>query len=157
MHLMKTIRVFVYGSLLNKESLKETAPQAKILGVRKLLGYKRVLNKPSKRRGCAMNIQEQEQTEVLGVLIQVSTEEYEEIRKREVLYTEKEITLSDKTTVKTFIYLQEPETFNIQDPKQQEYLKICWQGAQQHTQELKENFQETTTQQNTSIKKHLFK
>lgn len=104
-----------------------------------------------------MNIQEQEQTEVLGVLIQVSTEEYEEIRKREVLYTEKEITLSDKTTVKTFIYLQEPETFNIQDPKQQEYLKICWQGAQQHTQELKENFQETTTQQNTSIKKHLFK
>ena len=93
-------RVFVYGSLMNpvevaRELGVDPSEVRERYGVRVavLRGYRRVFNKRSLKWGAALNLEctGKPGDEVWGVLLEVSEEEYERIKRREVNYQPKPV------------------------------------------------------------------
>lgn len=90
--MLHKIYVFGFGSLMNKESLQKTLPGKSIAGWAILGGYRRAFNKAGRRGHRYLNLKLDPNSRVKGVLIQVTEDELEELKKREEGYNLVEIT-----------------------------------------------------------------
>lgn len=103
------IYVFGFGSLMNQESLQRTLPGKPITGWAILKGYRRAFNKAGRRGHRYLNLKPDPSSQVKGVLIQVTQDELEELKKREEGYNLVEVTNqieqkpSDDAVMYTFI------------------------------------------------------
>lgn len=135
------MKLFGYGSLMNKNSLKKTVPEAKVVGKSLLKGYRRVFNVKSPYRkneatgiySSVLNIEESSESSFYGTLIELPDQRnIEDLFKREEGYDLIEITLEDNT--KALTYMAEvdiPYLYVFHDCTQKEYLDICIQAAKE--------------------------
>jgi gamma-glutamylcyclotransferase (GGCT)/AIG2-like uncharacterized protein YtfP len=77
--------IFGYGSLMNKDSLARTVPGPRAITRATLKGYQRKMNAPV-GEFLYMNIVPNTDTEIDGVLIEVTEEEFELLKEREIGY-----------------------------------------------------------------------
>lgn len=89
---MNDLYVFGYGSLMNKQSLHKTLPGKTMTCWTTLKGYKRIFNKPGKSGHRYLNIKEEPNSSIKGVLIKVTESEFEELEKREHGYIATDVT-----------------------------------------------------------------
>jgi len=78
--------IFGFGSLMNQESLQRTLPGKSIEGWVVLKGYRRVFNKAGRRGHRYLNLKPDPNYKVKGVLIRVTQDELEELKRREEGY-----------------------------------------------------------------------
>lgn len=110
---MKTY-VFGYGSLMNKESLRETLPNTSIASWATLKGYRRAFNKRGKRYRY-LNIVPDQKFSVRGVLIPVNEEELSQLREREWGYQEKDVSksISPKPNARVLAFIAPPTNTDL--------------------------------------------
>ncbi len=126
------IHIFGYGSLLNPVSRAKTFEEKDIIEGVILHGYQRIANAA---RTCdeyiALNIQENSESEVMGVLVTVPIEHLDELKKREEGYDMVEITHSISVQVAgpvyTFIMQENIDCTGKHIP--QSYLETCLGGV----------------------------
>ena len=78
--------IFGFGSLMNEESLQRTLPEKKITSWTILKGYKRAFNKAGRKGHRYLNLKQDQNSQVRGVLIQVNETELEGLARREEGY-----------------------------------------------------------------------
>lgn len=88
----KDLFVFGYGSLMNKESLARTVPGERRIESMRLRGYQRKMNARSGDY-LYMNLIPNPDASVEGVVIEVTSEEFELLREREIGYDAIDVTL----------------------------------------------------------------
>ena len=114
-----SIYVFGYGSLMNPGSLQRTLPSVKIISRVSLLGYRRKINAPVDDY-LYLNIVPEKNWKVSGVLIKVSQQELDFLKKRERGY--RCIDVSDKLSQKI-----DGQVFTFVAPdKEYPRLKVLW-------------------------------
>ncbi|MDO8474180.1 MAG: gamma-glutamylcyclotransferase family protein [bacterium] len=98
--------VFGYGSLMNEESLQKTLPGKHSTSWAILNGYKRAFNKAGRKNHRYLNIKQEPNSKVEGVLVEVTQEEFEELKKREHGYNAIDVTnkLESKPLGNTAVY-----------------------------------------------------
>ena len=89
--------IFGFGSLMNEESLQRTLPEKKIFSWAILEGYKRAFNKAGRKGHRYLNLKPDQNSQVKGVLIQVSEKELEELKRREEGYNLTDVTKQIET------------------------------------------------------------
>lgn len=166
---MDSLKIFAYGSLMFEESLKKTAPLAKILRPARLHGFVRVFNFPSPYRiseldgsPCSvLNIDKSDLNhEICGVLFEMTKESFSEMFSREEGYELVQIEVQDffepNTRYKAYTFRAlhyEAHAFQFGSQKQQEYLLWCLEGAKKYGEEFYKNFLETTHIGNKTLAK----
>ena len=126
---MKKIYVFGYGSLMNPHSLAQTLPAKRHARTATLSGYKRKVNAPVGDY-LYMNIVRSDESQIEGVLIEVSREELAELQKREVGYDRVDVTnhLSVSVDGRVFAFIAPDRHFH--DKKiLRSYLHTCMLGV----------------------------
>jgi|SRR6185312_2596183 len=123
--------VFGYGSLMNPKSLALTVPGEKAMMRTRLKGYQRRLNAASGGH-LYMNIAPRSSMGVSGVLIPVTPEEFESIKKREVAYECIDVTeqITDRVDGQVYAFIAP----DIQVPDltvPRSYLLTCLEGVAQ--------------------------
>ena len=160
-----TVHVFAYGSLLNKEELKnEFNIKKKIIPVM-ISGLKRSFDVSSSNdKYKVLGVKNKKGARCNGALFKVSEEELEKLIKREKNYTikaidinrisfdyGKKITFKKDDQVRCFY----PKPLYRLDKKQREsrpirpnYLNICLEGAAKLGEDFLQDFTETTNDSN---------
>lgn len=140
------IYIFGYGSLLLESSLRRTCPNAQIIEIYSIKGYKRVCNVECETH-CAKNIEFCEDSInsfVNGVIFKIiNEEELNQLLIREEGYeiiqithpTLEVYTFSAKENLKDRIYTTQ---------RQREYLQTCINGAKEKGEEFYNQFLQTT-------------
>lgn len=152
------MKLFGYGSLMDEHSLRATAPDARIIDVASLAGYKRVFDLESSSRrnkltdlhACVLNIREDSSTTITGVLIELSEARHEELLLREERYTQEIVTLTNGVSVSTFIaHGYKPYPYKFGDTAETEYLQMCLNAADSYG--FKDNFLHSTFIEDKSL------
>ena len=143
------ILIFGYGSLLLEGSLKETAPNSRIVCEGTLKNFIRIFNKPSKKlQYLALNIQPKKNYFVNGVVIELDKKDIFEILRREFRYDMILVEVETSNGIiqtYTFSYSQENEmSFNVDNEIQIDYIRTCTNGAKLRNQKFYSNFLNTT-------------
>lgn len=132
--------IFAYGSLINKKSLKKSAPKSKIIGPAILTGHIRIFEIPSgnrftknKKSISVLNLKKSKNKNsiVNGICFKIN--EKENLLKRENKYQLKKVNIStQKGKMNAFTFISKEknkQNFLYQDSVQKKYLKICKNGA----------------------------
>lgn len=90
--MLHKIYIFGFGSLMNEESLQKTLPGKKITAWATLKGYRRAFNKAGRSGHRYLNIKEEPNSKVEGVLVKVTQKEFEKLKKREQGYNAIDVT-----------------------------------------------------------------
>ena len=98
--------VFGYGSLMNQESLQATLPGKQIASWVVLKGYRRAFNKAGRKGHRYLNLKPDSASQVKGVLIEVTEDELDALKKREEGYNMIDVTeqIDPKPSVNTVVY-----------------------------------------------------
>ena len=118
--------IFGYGSLTNPKSLQKTLPGKKPAGWVRLGGFQRKFNAPAQEKYLFLNIVPKNNHAIKGVLIQVSKEELENLKRREVGYEAVDITEKIKEPIngRVFTFIAPDKNY----PKRkilQSYIDVC--------------------------------
>lgn len=154
----KKIKIFGYGSLINKESLLKTAPSATDIIPCKLFGFIRIFNakninicEKNKKCSAALNIEKSEYNQYInGVVFEIDDEDFPNLKKRERNYELIKINLIDYNgksfSAYTFRYphFEVECEFLFDSEVQKQYLKLCIQGAKTFGEDFYEEFLKTT-------------
>ena len=160
----QTKQIFGYGSLINKQSLLRTAPDATDIRPCYLKGFRRAFNLWNPKGWqkanldlagipyCAVDISETSDTEakVNGVLFTVHNDDLIELVKREYEYKLIESTAYDFETGEViagcalFSSCKNNGAYAHGTPAQTKYLEVCLEGAQEFGEEFYQMFLETT-------------
>ena len=89
---MSETYVFGYGSLMNAESLQTTLPEKQITSWTTLQGYRRAFNKAGRRGHRYLNLKPDPTSHVTGVLVKVTEDELEALKRREEGYNMVDVT-----------------------------------------------------------------
>lgn len=117
--------IFGYGSLTNKRSLQKTLPNKKTTKWVRLAGFQRKFNAPAQGY-LFLNIVPTNNRAIKGVLIPVSSEEFENLKKREVGYEAVDVTNKIKEPVdgRVFTFVAPDKNY----PKMKilrSYINVC--------------------------------
>ena len=117
--------VFGYGSLTNKRSLQKTLPNKKIAGWAYLVGFRRKFNAPAQDY-LFLNIVPKTDRIIKGVLIPVSKEELNNLKKREVGYEAVDVTKNIKYAAsgRVFTFIA-PDKIYPERKILQSYINVC--------------------------------
>ncbi|UFX83232.1 gamma-glutamylcyclotransferase family protein [Candidatus Absconditicoccus praedator] len=153
------IKVFGFGSLINEDSLRKTAPNAFDLKVGYIYGYNRIFDIKASNRFCsicgkytsALNIFEVDYESFMGgVLFEVSEKEFGYLKEREKSYIMKQIEVYNQFGEfidNAYVFYRKGHKkygFLKNSPKQREYLSLCVAGASSIGESFAKNFYQTT-------------
>jgi cation transport regulator ChaC len=146
---MDTITIFGFGSLINLESLKATAPDA--FGIRACyikgfrrdfslwnpIGWHKTNLDLAGEAFCALDVKSHSEPEarVNGIIFRVSEASYKRLIKRERGYSLVKTTAycfeSDEKVGECFVFSANKNdgTYNFDSKAQQRYLEVCLEGA----------------------------
>jgi cation transport regulator ChaC len=155
------MRIFAYGSLMNKIDLSRTVPEARNMAPMKMYGYRRMFDLESTYRFdpinntpiCVLNVEKSSSLldYVNGICFEMDDKSFEDLLEREKAYSLVEATVNDyKEEYKTYNahffvstnYKKYP--YQILSELQLEYLKICVEGCRDHGQKFLEDFRKST-------------
>ncbi len=155
---MKNIKIFGYGSLVNENSIRRTVPNATNIIPVKIKGFVRVFNLPTKNKRCiinnipvaVLNIEKSEYYEEMnGVVFDMDETHFEDLKARESSYELFELETYDYEgklhrafTFRARHY--EAYDFQFESPTQEEYLRLCLDGAKSFGEKFYEDFLNTT-------------
>jgi hypothetical protein len=128
---MSQLYVFGYGSLMNPKSLAHTIPGEKVAMRTHLKGYQRRLNV---RYGdyLYLNLAPRQHMGVSGVLIPVTPEELEALKKREYMYECVDVTTQITDTVDGIVYAFIAPDISIPELKvPRSYILTCLAGVEE--------------------------
>ena len=166
------ITLFGYGSLMNKESLKQTIPNATNFRPAKLFGFIRVFNFPSPFRlseidgkPCAvLNIEKSEWNEYInGICFDINDKDLQKFMEREKGYELVKVNVEDYFSEKTFkanVFRAlhfETTDFIFESKKQLEYLDLCITACKSIDQNFLDLFNSTTFIGNKTLKEIKFR
>lgn len=143
--------LFGYGSLMNEESLKKTTPEASVVGVAYLKGFRRVFGLKSNLRinqetgvpSSVLNVERDNDLLLGGTLIELPDIDQHNLLYRESLYERQMVTLEDGTEAVLFIAEEyKPHSYVFDDPLQKEYLDLCLEASRKLG--IYDNFLDTT-------------
>ena len=128
---MKSAYIFGYGSLLNPISRAKTYSAEDVIEPVTLSGYQRILNAcPESYPDIGMNLVENPDMSVVGVITRVSQEELPILREREFGYDEVEVTNQVSILLDGPVYTFISSLTDIGDRKAfQTYLDTCLGGV----------------------------
>jgi cation transport regulator ChaC len=155
---MKTFKIFGYGSLVNESSIRRTVPNAKNITPVRINGFIRVFNLPTKRKKCVLNgvpvavlnIEKSEfNQEMNGVVFDMDETHFEDLKARESSYElfELEAYDYDGNLHRAYTFRArhfEAYDYQFESPTQEEYLRLCLDGAKNFGEEFFEDFLNTT-------------
>lgn len=156
--MIKTYRVFGYGSLLNENSLKKTVPNASNIKPVILRGFIRVFNAKCGRicnckntNVAALNIEKSEINDFInGIVFEMDELHFDELLKREEGYELIEIDIEsyegERFRAVTFRYphFEAEYDFLFDSEVQMSYYNLCLDGAKSFGDDFYRDFLETT-------------
>jgi cation transport regulator ChaC len=156
----KSVKVFGYGSLINRQSLRRTEPGACNIIPCKVYGYHRIFNlrstykydPESGRPISVLNLQKGEESDfVNGVCFELPGGISDDLLIREEAYELCEVEVSDYSTseplgkVFTFISkVDSPYQYLVDSAAQADYLNICLTGCLEYGPEFVSDFKGAT-------------
>lgn len=154
----KKIKIFGYGSLINKASLRKTVPHAKNIKPAKLYGFVRVFNFSSSTRfseidgiPCAvLNAEKSEWNQYInGIIFELNEKFLNELLERENGYEMVQVEVEEYEGKKHLAYFFrglhfEAHPYQENSKKQKEYLEICYKGCRDFGEEFLKDFKNTT-------------
>jgi cation transport regulator ChaC len=158
------MKVFGYGSLINRESILKTVSDIAVVGADTLCGYKRVFNLQSHQRknpvtnihSAVLNLEPASDVCITGLLFEITPHEREQLLAREQGY--KTVALKLNSGVEATVFFAQPKRpygYVYGDKWQEEYLDICLAGAKALGDDAYENFLDTTFIAEQSIRTYL--
>lgn len=157
-------QVFGFGSLINLDSLRTSAPNVRKVtpwyikwyrrdfSVWDPLGFTKTFPEIQWIGFCALDVQRSmyKQSEVNGIVFSVSDEEFEEIKIREqeydIIETESFAFDTDESLWVCYFFSANKNNgeYNFGCPAQEKYLKVCLEWAKEHWEAFYIQFLETT-------------
>lgn len=156
-------QIFGFGSLINTESLKASAPSVTSIRSAYIKGFQRSFSlwdpqgfvttnlDMARIPFCALDIQQSDaQCMINGVVFSVDELEFERIRQREIEYKMLEVEAYDFQsnaqlgTCIVFSANKNNATYDKESDAQERYLRICLDGAQEYGDRFYQQFLETT-------------
>lgn len=154
--------IFAYGSLINKKSLKKSAPSSKLLGPAIIKGHYRIFEVSSgnrftknKKSISVLNLKKSKNKNSIVNGIYFKVNKKNNLLKRENQYNLKKVkiwTLKGKISAFAFISKENNmQNFLFGDPIQKKYLEICKEGAKKLGPTFYKLFLKTTFIKNKNL------
>lgn len=155
-----TIKIFAYGSLINQNSLRKTAPSANAIVPAKVYGFERSFCLPSSHRRdkqsndpvCVLNLENGLANACInGICFDIETHEFDALAYREKGYQLHQITahhfdtgdkIPDANVFMATDY--EPYAFLPDSEAQNHYVQLCLNGCKVFGDAFVQHFKETT-------------
>ena len=157
---MESIRIFAYGSLLKKTSLRKTVQDAKDIYPAQIFGFRRVFNLASHYRFCetngapvcVLNLEQQEQESAMnGISFEMDRTSIEALVSREQIYSMYPVTVHDyhgmRPEQRAFLFWTsdyEPYRYLAGSEAQRHYLALCLRGCEVFGSRFLEDFRAST-------------
>ncbi len=155
----RKIKIFGYGSLINKDSLLKTIPEFSNFFPAKVEGFVRVFNICDKKfvanpkfPKCVLNVEKSEGNFCInGVCFEVDSSYFDRLVEREEGYELVKVEVkdyeNDKNIYSAFMFRvlhYEPFDFQFGNEDQVEYLNMCFRGCREISDEFLIDFKKTT-------------